>query len=185
MSDRGDKMIEVIDLDSNAKMMAMILGKIIHGNRSYVLFGIRRDQENVNLFLCKLVHNSQGLVMDIDFENGEKDAMDKVIQKLLNRVSVEELSKDGFQLEGNVSLEGSQYFDIHKCYVCSVAKGIMKDCMIRYGLVSEKVFFQPLVAVREEKKFFNEGFVGNLFVIFFGIAVLIFCIVIIFFVFID
>ncbi len=178
-------MIEVIDRDSGSKMMAMVLCGISHEEERYVLFAIRRDQVNANIFVCKLVSNSQGLVMDMNFLNGEKDVLDGVVQRLFNHVQVSELEEDGYHFMKNLSLEGSQYFDIQTCYVSSVPRKMVKDCMIYYDLVREEFFSQPVIEVQEDKRKFNEGFVGNVFLILFGVGVIIFCVAVLISVFIG
>ena len=49
--------------------------------------------------------------------------------------------------------------------------------MIFYKLVTKKTLERPVVDIVEDKKFFNEGFVGNIFLILLGIIVIVFTII--------
>lgn len=173
-------MIEVIDKDSNQKMMAMILCGICYQDDCYLVYCIRREKEDANLFVSRLIQNSQGYVMDFSFENGEKEVLDRLVQRLLNKESKKNLEEAGFSIMKDISLNGICYFDIQKCYVSTVPKSLIKDCLIYYGLVSEKLFDQPVVEVVEDKRKFNEGLVGNIAFILFGIFLIIFCILVIY-----
>ena len=82
-------MIEVIDRDTNQKMIAMILCSICYRGDCYLIYCIRREKDDANLFVSKLVQNSQGYVMDSNFLNGEKEVLDNIVQRLLNRDSIE------------------------------------------------------------------------------------------------
>lgn len=169
-------MIEVIDKESNQKMMALILCGICYRGDCYLIYCIRRDKEEANLFVSKLIRNSQGYVMDFNFENGEKQVLDVLIQRLLNKEKMDVLENDGFTIMKDVHLDGIQYFAINTCYVSTVSRSVIKDCLIYYELVSEKMFDQPVVEVVEDKRKFNEGFVSNIALIVFGVVLVVFSI---------
>lgn len=173
-------MIEVIDQDSNQKMMALVLCGICYHGDCYLIYCIRRNQDEANLFVSKLIQNSQGYVIDFQFENGEKLILDGFIQRLLNRESKEVLERDGFSIMRDVNLDGIQYFNIDICYVSTVLRTAIKECFIYYGLVSEKLFDRPVVEVVDDQRKFNEGFVSNMTLIVFGIVLVLFSIWVIF-----
>ena len=169
-------MIEVIDRDTNQKMIAMIFCSICYRGDCYLIYCIRREKDDANLFVSKLVQNSQGYVMDSNFLNGEKEVLDNIVQRLLNRDSIEVLEKDGFSIQRDVTLDGVCYFDIERCYVSTVSKTLIKECLIYYHLISEKLFDQPVIEVASDKRKFNEGFISNIALIIFGIILVLFCI---------
>ena len=71
-------------------------------------------------------------------------------------------------------MDSNLTFDMDKCYVATVDRKLIKDCLIYYGLVNEKMFNQPVVEVVEDKRKFNVGFASSFILIGFGIFVLIF-----------
>ena len=172
-------MIEIIDIDTNRKMMAMIICSICYKGDFYILYTIRRDKDDANVFVSKLVRNSQGYAMDSNFENGEKEVLDNIVQRFLNRESKEVLESDGFSILDNIVLNEKKYFDINRCYISTVSRNLIKNCLIHYGLVNSKIFEQPVVEVLDDKRKFNEGFVSNIALILFGIFIVIFSIYII------
>ena len=170
-------MIEILDRNTGNKMMAMLFGKILYQEEAYVVYCVRRGQEDANLFVSRLVKNSESYAMDHHFVNGEKEVLEGIVQKLLNKLPILELEQDGFSLSSEITLTEGQFFDIQKCYVTTVPKKLIKDCMIYYGLVTKNLFDSPVVEVQDEKGYFNKGFINNIVVILFGIAVVIFCLV--------
>ncbi|MBQ8681896.1 MAG: hypothetical protein IJ509_03190 [Bacilli bacterium] len=172
-------MVELVDRNSNHKMMAMIIGGLQYQDSSYLIYSIRRDQEMANIFVSKMLKGSLGYVIENDFDNGEREVLDGIIKRLLNKDSKEELEDDGFRFIKNVDLDSNLFFDIDKCYVSTVNRSLIKDCLIYYGLVSERMFNQPIVEVKDDKRLFNEGFASSIVLIIFGAVVLIFsCVVI-------
>ena len=89
------------------------------------------------------------------------------------------MTNDGFSILKTVELDSNLIFEIEKCYVSTVARSLIKDCLIYYDLVNEKIFNQPVVEVFDDKRKFNEGFASSVVLIVFGIVILIFsCVVI-------
>lgn len=173
-------MVEVIDSDTGAKMMAMIFAGVQYDGEKYVVYCVRREKEDANVFVSRLVRNSQGYAMDHEFRNGEKEVMEGILQRILNKESKDCLAKDGIQLFLDFELSGILYYDINLCYVSTVQVSFLKECMIYYELVDKRVLERPVVEVKEDHHFFNEGFVGNLFLIFFGICLIGFCIFVVY-----
>ncbi len=169
-------MKELIDAKNDMKMMVMVMGGIQYGDDSYVVYSIRRDEKDANIFVSRLIQTSGGYKIDNDFKNGEKEVLDKVIQRIISKEAIISLENDGFKFIKNIELVGVNYFDIDLCYVATVPRKLVKDCLIFYDLVNESVFQSPVVDVKEDKRLFNEGFVGNLFLVIFGIFILVFCI---------
>ena len=65
-------MVEIIDDNTNRKMMAMILCDICYKDDYYVIYAIQREKDEANIFVSKLVKNSNGYVFDYNFSNDEK-----------------------------------------------------------------------------------------------------------------
>lgn len=175
----GDEliMIEVLDRTTGSKLMAMLFCKILYQEESYVIYCVRRGEDEANLFVSRLIKNSEGYSLDNHFVNGEKEVLEGIVKRLLNKDSILDLEQDGFFISSEISLTEGQFFDIKKCYVTTVSKGLIKECMIFYGLVTKSLFDSPIVEVQDEKGYFNKGFVSNIIVIIFGIVVVIFCLV--------
>lgn len=172
-------MVEIIDKDTNQKMMAMILCGISYQNDYYLVYCVRRDKYDANLFASKMIKGSLGYVINNDFSNGEKEVLDNVIKRLLNKDSKELLNNDGFTIMKDIEMDSNLIFNIEKCYVSTVSRNLIKDCLIYYDLVSEKILNQQIVDVVEDKRMFNEGFASSMVLIIFGMVILIFsCIVI-------
>lgn len=169
-------MVEVIDQDSAVKMMALVLCGVLYDNNTYVVFAIRRDKIDANLFVARLEKNSKGYVIDTKFKNGEKEVMDSVVKRLLNHDTKEKFEGDGFSILDDISLEGTQYYDINSCYVSSVPLIRIKEMMKYYSFIRESLFEQPILDVKEDKRIFNEGFFSNILLILFGILVIVFCV---------
>lgn len=167
-------MIEIIDQETNQKIMAMILCSICYKEDCYIIYVVQRSKDEANVFISKLIKNSQGYVMNHYFENGEKEVLEKIVQRFLNRESREVLENDGFSILEDINLDEINYFDIEKCYVSTVSKTLIKNCLIYYRLVNEKLFEQPIVEVVEDKRLFNEGFVSNVVLIVLGVIILCF-----------
>lgn len=172
-------MIEVIDKATVQKVMAMILCGICYQNDCYLIYCIRRNKDEANIFVSKLIKGSLGYVMDTDFSNGEKEVLDGIIKRLLNKESIESLNNSGFTIIKNIEMDNNLTFDIEKCYVSTVNRGLIKDCLIFYNLVSANKLNQPIIEVVDDTRKFNEGFASNVVLIVFGIAILLFAIAVI------
>lgn len=169
-------MIEIIDVNSKTKMIAMVMADINYNDDNYVVYCVDRGKGEANIFVSRLVITSDGYTFNNDFDNGEKELLDGVVKRIINKDNLEE---DGFIISNDKIFSDINYFDIEKCYVATINKKIIKDIMIFYKLVTKKIFDRPVVEVVEDKRVFNDGFVGNMFLIVFGIAVIIFCIVVV------
>ena len=172
-------MIELIDRNSKKKLMALVICGIKYRELNYLVYSVRREKEDANIFISKLVVNSEGYTIIDDFDNGEKEVFDDVIKRIINKTSFDELSNDGFEIINNVKLVDVNYFDVKKCYVSTVPRSLIKGVMDYYGLVSDDVVKAPVVDVEDEKRY-NEGFVSNVVLIAFGVFILIFCAVVIY-----
>ena len=102
--------------------------------------------------------------------------MDSVVKRLLNHDAKEKFEEDGFSILDDISLEGTQYYDINSCYVSSVPLIRIKEMMKYYSFIRENLFEQPILDVKEDKRIFNEGFFSNILLILFGILVIVFCV---------
>ena len=45
-----------------------------------------------------------------------------------------------------------------------------------YSFIRKTIFEQPILDVQEDSRIFNEGYIGNLFLILLGIGVIVFCV---------
>ena len=169
-------MKEVIDVKDNIKMVALILGGIRYDGHEYLLYSIKRDREEANLFVSKLVKVSDGYKIQHNFDNGEKEVLEKVVQRIISKEAYASLEKDGYSFIRDVNLVGVCCFDVHLCYVATVSVKLVKECMMEYGLVSEDIFKSPVVELKEDRVL-NKGFVGNVFFIIVGVLVIIFSVV--------
>lgn len=152
----------------------MVIADIKYMDDIYIIYGIDRGNGEANIFVSKLVVMSEGYTFSSNFANGEKNLLDKIIKKIINK---EDIEKDGFVISNKVSLSDVNYFDIDKCYVATVTKKLIKDIMIFYKLVTKKTLEGPVVEIIEDKRIFNEGFVGNIFLVVIGLIVIILSIV--------
>lgn len=166
-------MIEIIDISSKNKMMAMVMANVRYMNDNYVIYCVDRGNGEANIFVSKLLVMSEGYTFNNEFANGEKKLLETLVKRIINK---EDVSSDGFVLSNDMSLSEINYFDIEECYVATVGKKLIKDIMIFYKLVTEKTLERPVVEIVEDKRIFNEGFVGNIFLIVLGIVVIIFSI---------
>ena len=164
-------MLEIIDNSSKSKMMAMVMANVKYMDDNYLIYCVDRGNGDANIFVSKLVVMSEGYTLNNDFDNGEKNLLDTLVKRIINK---EDISKDGFVISNDVSLSEFNYFDIEKCYVATISKVLIKEIMIFYKLVTEKTLEKPVVKIVEDKRLFNEGFVGNVFLVLLGIIVIIF-----------
>ena len=166
-------MIEIINVD-NSKMIAMVVANVKYMNDNYIIYCVEREDDEANIFVSKLRLMSEGYTFNNDFSNGEKRVLESLVKRIIN---MDDIALDGFVISNDIVLSDVNYFDVDECYVCTVSKKQIKEIMINYKLVTEKTLERPVVEVIEDKKIFNEGFASNIFVILFGIVVIIFCIV--------
>ena len=169
-------MVEVMDKKTAHKMMMMILCGICYQGDCYLVYCIRRDKENANVFVSKLIKGSLGYLINDEFANGEKEVLDSVVRRLLNKESIEVLENDGFTILKDMEMDSNLIFDIDKCYVCTTARSLIKDCLIFYDLVNESIFNQPVIEVVDDKRKFNEGFASSVVLIVFGVLILLFAV---------
>lgn len=171
-------MKEFIDSDG-IKMMALIMGKISYDGREYLLYSIKRNNNEANIFISKLVKTSSGYTISHSFDNGEKEILYKFIQRIINKEDISLINKDGYSIVREVALDEVNSFDVEACYVASVSKEKIKDIVKYYDLVNEGMFNSPVVDVVEEKRF-SGGFITNVFAIVFSVVVFIVCSIMLF-----
>lgn len=164
-------MKEIIDIDSNTKFMSLIICVIMYGEDYYVVYSIKRDEINDNIFVSKLVLSSVGYVMDNSFDGGEKEVIDQVVNDILNKDNINVLNKNKIQILGDIEINGINKFSVEKCYVTTVSRDLVKDVMLNYGLIS--VSSNMAVVKERDLPTFSKGIVSNLFLIILGISVLI------------
>ncbi len=168
-------MVEVIDRENKNKFVALILCTISYDSIDYVVYSVRREKDNANVFVSKVVQNSEGLTFDDDFFNGEKEVVEGFVRRILNKEEKSKLEQDGIQFKQEVHFEGSHYFDIEKCYVTTISVSYIKECLMFYQLFNKEMLNRPVVSIKEDTRKFNEGFVSNVALIIMGIVILLFC----------
>ena len=166
-------MVEVIDRKTKHKMLMMIMCGITYQNDSYLIYSIRRDKMSANVFVSKLIKGSLGYLIVDDYDNGEKEVLDNVVKRLLNKEAKEVLEADGFNIIKEIDMDSNISFDIDRCYVSTVSRDLIKECLIFYDLINESMFNRPVVEVVEDKKF-NEGFASSMVLIVFGVVIILF-----------
>ena len=166
-------MVEVMDRKTKHKMMMMVMCGITYQSDSYLVYSIRRDKTSANVFVSKLIKGSLGYLIVDDFSNGEKEVLDNVVKRMLNKEIKEELESDGFKIIKDIEMDSNISFDIDRCYVSTVSRDLIKECLIFYDLINESMFNRPVVEVVEDKKF-NEGFASSMVLIVFGIIIILF-----------
>jgi hypothetical protein len=175
----GDKM-EIFDVDSELKMIGRVICGIEFGDELYVMYAIKRNEGEDNIFVSRLVVNSEGYTMDNNFSNGEKAVIDSVILRIINKDSIEWLNEDKIKLINDINLGKINKFSMDRCYVGSYGRNVINDIMSNYGLLDERVV--PVVKVMEGKTKID---FENLALVIFGVLVLIVCIGVIFIVFVK
>lgn len=172
-------MIEIMDRVTGHKMMMLLMCGIRYQNDSYLIYCIRRGEDEVNVFVSKLLKGSMGYLISDDFSNGEKEVIDGVVKRIINKESKETIERDGFVIISDINMDNNLVFDIDKCYVCTVLKSVIKDCLVYYDLVSEKILNQPVVEVIDDNRKFSDGFVSSLVLIVVGVVVSILTLVVV------
>lgn len=168
-------MIEIIDEGSNRKFMALIICGIEYGNNMYVMYSVKREKDEDNIFISKLVRNSEGYTMDNDFHGGEKEAMDDVVTSILNKDNIELLASNRIKLFHDIKIVGVNRFSVRCCYVTTYNRNLIKEVMINYGLIDIDENKTVIEEVLPEKKVFSRGSISSLFLIAFGIFTLLIC----------
>lgn len=175
-------MIEIIDDGSNRKFMALVICGIEYGDNMYVMYSVKREKDEDNIFVSKLVRNSEGYTMDNDFYGGEKEAIDSVVASILNKDSIDVLASNRVKIVNDIKLVGLNRFSIRCCYVTTYDRGLIKEVMLNYGLLD---LTEKTVVVEKESSGFSEGSISSLFLIIFGIGVLVLCVVMLYFIFLK
>lgn len=159
--------MEILDVDSNVKMMANVLVRVKINNDNYIFYTINRDAEQDNVFVSKLVKNSEGYTTRHDFVNGEKESLDSFFAMLINN---EDFSNNkNIEIVKDLELAMYNKFSSNECYVASCSKNIIDNINSEYGSsnLSKVIVKKPM-----ENDSINYN---NLFLVLFGIIVLIVC----------
>ncbi|MBQ6494501.1 MAG: hypothetical protein IJI49_00705 [Bacilli bacterium] len=171
-------MIELIDIDGNIKFMATIITGINYGNNLYVLYSIKRDNDTDNLFISKIVKNSYGYVMDNNFSPGEKEAMDDVVNSILNKDSLDKLKESGVSFSDDIVFDDINRFSVTNCYVTTFNKDLIEECINFYNF---KVNTSKSTVVVKEKSvsYFSKNNRPSIYLIIVGIIVIVLSIILI------
>ena len=164
-------MIEIIDVDGNIKFMSLTICCMKYGEDYYVIYSIKRDSDYDNIFVSKLVRNSEGYAMDNSFSGGEKEALDEVIALILNKENVNVLSDKGISIIKDIKLGKVNKFSVTECYVTTYKRSLIKECMINYGLLD--VNREGRKVREEEVSYFIKGSIFIFVLIGLGIIIFI------------
>ncbi|MEE3343595.1 MAG: hypothetical protein VZS44_05855 [Bacilli bacterium] len=169
-------MYELINETNNIKMMALIICTFKYGNIDYCLYSIERDPNEDNIFVSRLVTNSQGYTLDSNIKDDEKGALENIITTFLNKTSLENLKKQGLELT-NLELNGINKFNQKKCYITTYNKTLLRECMLHYKLDVPNPN-TPLVKIKKSKPI-NKGNYDNIILLILGIITIIVCILVV------
>ena len=171
-------MIELIDIDGNIKFMSLIIGYVNYGNQLYVIYSVKRDEEDDNIFVSKLVNSSDGYAMDNNFSGGEKEAMESVIASILNKDSIDSLNEKGIQFVQDINLSEINKFSVTKCYVTTFKRRLIKECMQNYNLVGYEK--KKVIVKEKEVSYFSKNNFPSVLLIILGIVIVLIAIFVIF-----
>lgn len=169
-------MYELIDENKNIKMISLIICTFVYGDNNYCLYSIERDKEEDNIFVSKLVKNSQGYTLDNNFKSSEKETLDDIISSLLNKENLSTLNKKGFKFT-NIKLNGICKFNDKICYVTTYNKGLLKECMLNYNLDIPNSNI-PTISIKKSKPI-NKGNYESILLMILGIITIIVCLLIV------
>lgn len=168
-------MLEIVDKDNNVKMVAFIICGIKYGDSMYVIYSLKRDSNDDNIFVSRVEKNSDGYVMDDDFVGGEKEAIDGVVANIINKISSEELDNRGIRIIRDIKLAGINKFSISDCYVTTYRRSLIKEVMVNYGLLDLNNDKKVIVSEKNISSF-SSGSVLSVFLVGLGVFILVFCI---------
>ena len=133
-------MIEIIDSSSQNKMLAMVIANVKYMDDNYVIYGVDRGNGEANIFVSKLVVMSEGYTFNHEFENGDKELLDRLVKRIINKDNIE---NDGFVISNDIVLGELNYFDVNKCYVATVSKKMIKEfaLSLNYGPEPDTISF--------------------------------------------
>ena len=168
-------MFELTVKNTNIKMPGKIIASINYGNNPYCIYSAKRSKEEDNIFVSKIVKNSQGYTLDDNFTGGEKEALDNVINSILNKESLDSLKELGVEFI-DLKPSGINVFDEKKCYVTTYNSSLLEECLLNYNLV--KIENKPIVKMKKSKPV-NKGNIGSIALIIFGLLTIIICLIMI------
>lgn len=166
--------MEIIDVDNNVKMKCLVMLCFRYGDCMYVVYSIKRDANQRNIFISKLVINSEGYTMDSNFTSDEREALERVVAKIINCCNKQLLLEDGVKFASDVKFSLINKFSSSRCYVATYDNEVIDKIMKFYGVVRDK----NVVLVRQSNHS-NNGNIGVILLILFGIAVIIGCLIVI------
>ncbi len=165
-------MIEVIDNDNNKRMASIMCG-ILYNDILYVLYLIKRDKDNVNMFVSKIIENSEGVkVIDSDLTDIEKKELEDIVKRIINKDGIYNLAKDGIKIVKDINLnKGVNKFNIDNSYVSTISNKDINECKVYYELDNNE---KNIVMVNND--IVMKRNLKDILIIIFGILVICFCI---------
>ena len=88
----------------------------------YCLYSIRRDNENYNLFISKIIDHGMGNIVLVDLNDDKKSELDNIVRYIVQNSDVDSLKKARINVLNDVSLYGvdNLLFTSYKAYVFSI-----------------------------------------------------------------
>ena len=164
-------MIELIDIDGNIKFMSLIICGINYGNQDYVIYSIKRDEEEDNIFVSKLVKSSSGSAMDNNFSGGEKEALEDVVKSIISKDNIDVLKSKGIALNKDIDLVKINKFSVMNCYVTTVRRSLVREIMSNYGLFDSSK--KKTVVKERDVSYFSKNNFPVLLLIILGVVVVV------------
>lgn len=166
--------MEIIDVDNNVKMKCLVMFCFRYGDGMYVVYSVKRDNSQRNIFISKLVVNSEGYTMDSNFTSDEREALERVVAKIINCCDRQILLDDGVKFSSDVKFSLVNKFSSSKCYVATYDNDVIEKIMKFYGVTKDK----SAVLIRNSSRVSSNN-IGVILLILFGIAVIIGCLMVV------
>lgn len=101
----------------------------------YCLYSVRRDDENYNLFVSKLLVHNLGDVELIDLEENEKNKINSVVNFIIDNDDINILKNAGIKIIENIVLYDAEnlLFNTAKTYLFSLKFDILNKLKKRFG----------------------------------------------------
>ena len=88
----------------------------------YCLYSIRRDNENYNLFISKIIDHGMGNIVLVNLNDDKKNEFDNIVRYIVQNSDIDSLKKARIKVLDDVSLFGvdNLLFTSYKAYVFSI-----------------------------------------------------------------
>lgn len=172
-------MIEIID-ENNNKMKANIMCRIVFEGIEYCIYLIERDNVSINMFISKIVSNSEGIrSIDSGISSDVKDKLDVICNKIINKVSIDNLNSEGVKIIYDYKLDnGVNKFITNNSYVCTLKKEDINDIYKFYQFKNN--IHSNVVKIKESTNKLDKEDKKNIWAIIFGLISFVIIVLLIF-----